>query len=255
MSDLSPPGKGSVSSPADTESMATRQSPPKQDAGRPREHSLARPRGAPRSLIGRLTAGGAIGNEELTAATGIVLLVLLAALGVTILRIRPLLNVHMFVGLLLLPPVGLKMASTGYRFVRYYTHDPVYRRKGPPELFMRMLAPLVVLLTVVVFATGVALLFLGPSSQGQLLKIHKLSFFAWLAVTAVHVLGHLPDLARVFGIGGAPRERTDWGGTANGRAGRAMSLAAAIVLGTVIAILLIPEFGPWLNLPRDLFHH
>ncbi len=235
--------------------MATRQTPPKHDVERPREYSLASPRGGPRSVIGSLTGGGSVGNEELTAATGVLLIVLLAALGVTILRIRPLLNVHMFVGLLLIPPVGLKMASTGYRFVRYYTHDPVYRLKGPPEILMRLLAPLVVLLTVVVFASGVALLFVGPSGQGQLLKIHKLSFFAWLAVTAVHVLGHLPDLARAFGAGGSPRVRTEWGGTVNGRAGRALSLAAALVLGTVIAILLIPEFAPWLNLPRGFFHH
>jgi hypothetical protein len=234
--------------------MATRQTPQERDAERAREYALEHRHEGPRSPIARLTAGGSVGNEELTAVTGVLLLVLLAALGVTILRIRPLLNVHMFVGLLLIPPIGLKLASTGYRFVRYYTHDEVYRRKGPPELFMRLLAPLVVLLTTVVFATGVALLFIGPSSRGELLKIHKLSFFAWLAVTAVHVLGHLPDLARVFGVGGAPRERTVLPGTADGRAGRALSLAAAIVLGAVIAILLIPEFAPWLNLPRDFRH-
>ena len=59
----------------------------------------------------------------------------------------------------------------------------------------------------------------------------------------------------MFGLGGAPRVRTEFGGAANGRAGRDLSLAAAIVLGTVIAILLIPEFAPWLGLPRGFFHH
>ena len=54
----------------------------------------------------RLTARGTTGNEQLTSATGIVLIVLLAALGVTILRIRPLLSEHMFLGILLIPPVA-----------------------------------------------------------------------------------------------------------------------------------------------------
>jgi len=95
--------------------MATRQTPQEQDAARRREYSVAHPHGKPHSLIGRLTAGGAVGNEELTVAAGILLIVLLAALGVTIVRIGQLLSVHMFIGLLLVPPVGLKMASTGYR--------------------------------------------------------------------------------------------------------------------------------------------
>ncbi len=49
---------------------------------------------------------------------------LLAALGVTILRIGPLISEHLFIGLMLIPPIALKLASTGYRFMRYYTSDP-----------------------------------------------------------------------------------------------------------------------------------
>ena len=57
----------------------------------------------------RLTAGGTTGNEQLTAATGAVLLVLLAALGITILRIGSLLSEHMFLGLFLIPLVALNV--------------------------------------------------------------------------------------------------------------------------------------------------
>jgi len=194
----------------------------------------------------RLTAGGTTGNEQLTAATGAVLLVLLAALGVTILRIRPLLSEHMFLGLLLIGPVALKMSSTGYRFVRYYTSNPTYRRKGPPAPLMRLLAPLVVISTVVVFASGVALLLEGPSSRGSLLLIHKASFVVWIAVTAIHVLGHLPDLPRALTRKGEiqPAELDGYG---TGRAGRALSLSGALVAGLVLAILYIPQFAPWLN--------
>jgi hypothetical protein len=113
----------------------------------------------------RLTGGGTSGNERLTAATGVLLLVLLAVIGVTIIRLGALLWVHLFVGMLLLPPVLLKMGSTGYRFARYYTANPAYREKGPPATPMRLLAPFVVISTVVVMGSGVALLFAGPSSS------------------------------------------------------------------------------------------
>ncbi|HEV7162164.1 MAG TPA: hypothetical protein VGN25_02815, partial [Solirubrobacteraceae bacterium] len=117
------------------------------------------------SRLGRLTGGGTSGNERLTAATGAVLIALLAVIGVTILRLRPLLSVHLFVGVLLIPPVMLKMASTGYRFMRYYTANPRYRRKGPPAAPLRIIAPMVISSTFAVLATGVILLFLGPSSR------------------------------------------------------------------------------------------
>ena len=78
--------------------------------------------------------GGVDGNARLTALAGAVLLVLLAVEGATILFLRPLLSVHVFVGMLLLGPVALKLASTGYRFVRYYTRQRASTsRKGPPR--------------------------------------------------------------------------------------------------------------------------
>jgi hypothetical protein len=178
-------------------------------------------------------------------------------LGVTILRIGQLLWVHLFLGLLLIGPVALKLASTGYRFIRYYTREPRYRRKGPPAPALRMLAPLVVLTTLVVFASGVALLLIGPSSRGSLLLIHKVSFIVWLAVTAVHVLGHLPEIQRaltpardtrsaIFANvqrGLSAREPT----ATQGRGGRAFSLTAALVAGLALALALIPQYGPWLH--------
>jgi hypothetical protein len=80
-----------------------------------------------------------------------VLLALLAVESVTILAIRPLLSVHVFVGLLLIPPITLKLAATGYRLMRYYARAAEYVRKGPPILLMRMLvAPGLVAATLVV---------------------------------------------------------------------------------------------------------
>jgi hypothetical protein len=219
----------------------------------------------------RLRAGGTGGNERLTTATGIVLLVLLATIGVTLLRLRSLLWVHLFVGMLLIGPIALKLAGTGYRFVRYYTANPRYRRKGPPPAPLRMIAPIVVLTTVIVFASGVALLAIGPSSRSTLLPLHKISFIVWVAFTALHVLGHLPEVAAAVGLGAETASKADilaavgasegrdlsaWqapGAALAGRAGRGLSLAGALAGGTVLAVAVIPQFGPWLH-ASSLFH-
>jgi hypothetical protein len=54
---------------------------------------------------------GAAGNERLTSATGAVLTALLIAEGVTILWLGGLRTEHMFIGLVLIPPVLLKLSA------------------------------------------------------------------------------------------------------------------------------------------------
>jgi hypothetical protein len=220
-------------------------------------------------------AGGTEGNERLTVITGYVLIVLLAVLGLTIVRIGQLLWLHLFLGLALIGPVALKMASTGYRFVRYYTAEPGYRTKGPPPPALRTMAPLVVGLTVLVFATGVILLFVGPagSLRPRLVLIHKVSFIAWIVFTAVHVIGHLPELLRTERISAQTRReigalRADmpgFGGPAEpplrgplpGAGARWLSLGGALVVGLVLAVVLIPQFSAWTapGVPAVLHHH
>jgi len=134
---------------------------------------------------------GVTANERLTALNGALLLVLLALMGITVLSVRRLLPQHLLLGFLLVPPLALKMASTGYRFVRYYTGDPQYRRAGPPEILLRLLAPIVVVSTVALFATGIELWLFGLRFGSIWVEAHKFSFAIWLPATAVHVLGHL----------------------------------------------------------------
>lgn len=203
---------------------------------------------APRDGIGRLFAGGVKGNELLTVAAGAVLIVLLAVIGVTIVALGRLLSVHLFVGMLLLGPLALKLSSTGYRFARYYTNNPRYRSAGPPIAPLRAIAPIVVISTLVVFASGVVLLLVGPASRNTVLPIHKVSFIVWVAFTSLHVIGHLPALGRGLSADYAPAAALS--GASDGRAGRLLSLAGAITGGVVLAILLIPQFSPWLH-----YHH
>jgi hypothetical protein len=191
--------------------------------------------------VRRLFLGGTEGNERLTATTGIVLIGLLAAEGVTILAIRPLLSVHVFIGLMLIPPVLLKFAATGYRFLRYYTRDLEYVRRGPPIVLMRMLvAPVLVAATTVVFGTGIALIVQGPHG-GIVLGVHKASFVVWLGAFGLHVLVYI---LRVPALVGA-----DWG-RESARPGVALrygAVALALVLGVTLAIAVLPAANAWFN--------
>jgi len=141
-------------------------------------------------LLGTMSemgSDGPEGNERLTATAAVLVLLLLAVEGATILFIRPLLSLHMFIGVMLIPAIGLKLASNGYRFVRYYAGSPAYRAKGPPWLVMRLLAPVLVAATAVVLGSGVYLLTTGQRA-GAWVGVHKTSFVVWLALASIHVL-------------------------------------------------------------------
>src|SRR5580693_2025505 len=78
--------------------------------------------------------------------TGAVLLVLFVAECLTLLNIGNLLTLHVFLGMLLLGPVGLKIGSTLWRFTRYYTGSAAYVRKGPPAPLQRVTGAVVIVI-------------------------------------------------------------------------------------------------------------
>lgn len=186
----------------------------------------------------RRSLGGVAGNEILTCAIAAVLTFLLLAEGVTLLRLGPLLVPHMFIGLVLVPLVLLKLASTGYRFVRYYTRSPAYAEKGPPLLPLRLMAPVLVAATLGVFATGIALLVLGHKSN-TLLLLHKASFVVWGAVFGIHFLAYLPRMLRSL--------RDDWSTRhpIPGAGIRATLVASALGGGLALALALLPTIDGW----------
>jgi hypothetical protein len=184
--------------------------------------------------------GGVTGNEILTCAVAAVLTVLLLVEGVTILQLGPLLVPHMFVGLMLIPPVALKLGSTGYRFVRYYTHSPTYREKGPPLLPLRLMAPILVVATLGVFATGVVLLADGHKSD-TLLFLHKAIFIAWGVVFGIHFLAYVPRVLRSLGSDWSAARRRVIGGAGL----RASLVGSALGSGFALALALLPTIDAW----------
>ena len=170
--------------------------------------------------------------------TGALLFLLLAAEGVTILQLGTLFSAHVFLGALLLGPVALKTASTTWRFFRYYSGDPAYVEKGPPQIILRLLGPLVVLLSFAVILTGLLLVGLAPEAwHDRLLFLHKATFVLWIGVTAIHVLGHLLETAKE-----APRDwRPSTRRRVNGATLRQVLLLVSIAAGVAFAFLVLPH--------------
>lgn len=188
--------------------------------------------------IKKLLAGGSDGNERLTAATAAVLLFLLAAEGATLVAIGRLLLPHVFLGFLLIPPVLLKLASTGWRMLRYYRHADEYVRRGPPAVLLRVLvAPITVLATVVLFGSGVAVVALGRG--GILLGVHKVSFIVWFAAMSVHVLAHVLELPRLIVVDWWRPDRL------GGRRVRQRVLAGTLFAGLALAFMTLPLTDHW----------
>ena len=171
--------------------------------------------------------GDARGNERLTLLAALVLLVLLGVEVLTTLDLPAYLSVHLFVGLVLIPLVSLKLASTSWRFARYYTGSAEYRRLGPPQIVLRVLAPALVVATLVLFGSGVA--FLAVTGTHPLRTIHTFAFLAWGALMVVHVFAYLKRVLRGALADWRPQRRLAGGGLRQGL------VAGSVVAGLVVA--------------------
>ena len=198
--------------------------------------------------------GGPAGNARLTAWTGMVLLVLLAVEGVTLIDVRGLISWHIVVGTLLVPPALLKTATTGWRILRYYRGERVYRAAGPPPMPLRVLGPLVVLSTMALLATGILVALIGPQSgraglwgtPASPLFLHQASFAVWVTVTSLHVLGRIVPALRI--VSGRA--------TSAGVDGRWVRLALLVVVlaGAVwLAVVVLGGSADWTHQVFDHF--
>jgi len=70
-------------------------------------------------------------NARWTAVAGSVTVFLLAAEGMTVLRVSRRLGPNVFIGMLLVTPILLTMGSTSWTFAHYDRGDTGYRRQRP----------------------------------------------------------------------------------------------------------------------------
>ncbi len=196
---------------------------------------------APSRILPRVDGVGA--NARLTASTAVLLFVLLAAEGLTIPFIHRLLTPHVVIGMVLVPPVLVKLGSTGYRFFRYYGGDPAYVKKGPPPALLRLLGPFVVVLTLALFGSGIALLFSSGQWRANLQFLHKASFVLWFAAMTIHVVFHLRDTASLGSRDWYGRTRRE----ISGAGARQWLLVASLVVGALLGMLLAAKVGTFLS--------
>ena len=196
--------------------------------------------------------GGPAGNAQLTAWTGLILLVLFGVEMATLLDLGRFLNWHVVVGVLLVPPALLKTVSTGWRIYGYYAKRPPYRRAGPPPMPLRLLGPVVVLVTLAVLGSGLALVALGPqaSRSGFLtvlgyhldaVGVHKAAIAAWASAIGLHTLGRLIPALRI--VSGSLRGESRIPGSVP----RAAIIALTLLIGVVAAAMVLGMANPWLT--------
>ncbi len=191
-----------------------------------------------------------VGNERLTAAVGLLVLAPVVVEAATVLLgVHTFMSLHVFVGLALIPAVVLKLASTGWRFARYYTRSSAYVAQGPPQIAMRLLAPLFVTATVVLFGSGVAMGLLHGHALQIARRLHGPASVVWLVLLGVHVLVYLKRALRSAAEDARPGNRQP----ARGTAARAYALAAVVVCGLVVGGATVSAQHRWIDLPRD--HH
>ncbi|HEY5173288.1 MAG TPA: hypothetical protein VIK54_16310 [Acidimicrobiia bacterium] len=184
------------------------------------------------------------GNARITGSLGAVIFVLLFVEGLTVVRVRELISLHVFVGMLLASFVLAKIASTMYRFARYYVGQRDYVDKGPPPLLLRALGPVVTVTTIALFATGIAAVL--DSGSRWFAFAHKASFIMWFAAMTLHVLGHaLETPALAFADWRRSRRRQ-----APGAAARFGILATATVVGIPLAFASLHWAHHWHQLHR-----
>jgi len=202
--------------------------------------SVPAPDGAATGLVPRQASP--TGNARLTAITGTVLLILFSAEVITTLLMGSLFGLHFFLGMLLIGPVCLKIGSTTWRFVRYYTASEPYIRRGPPATLQRVLGPVLVITSAGVLGTGVLLAVSGPTGAWE--KLHQRFFYLWLIVVIIHVVHYLPKLPQL--LASHPAERALR--AAAGSRARWLLLVGSVIVGLILAVLtyhLRARWGSW----------
>jgi hypothetical protein len=224
--------------------------PPQPGLGEPVDQFLATALGrAHRHDPVTRRTGGPAGNARMTAWLGIALLLLFVVECVTLISLHDLIDVHLFVGALLLPLVAAKTATTGWRIARYYAGSEQYVAAGPPPLLLRLLGPLVVLGGLAVLGSGIALVALGPEASFtplvsiagfavSPLTVHQASFIVWLVVTVIHLLARTVPAVQLA-RGSRPRD------TVPGRWLRTAVLVLSFVVAATVGSVVLDLGKDW----------
>src|SRR3954471_16084912 len=194
--------------------------------------------------------GGPAGNARLTAWTGVILFVLFVAEVVTLLDVHGLISWHVALGVLLVPPALLKTASTGWRFLRYYTRGRPYVEAGPPIMPLRILGPFVIVTTLGLLGSGLTLIALGEQRSREdgvagfsWANIHQGFFILTGIALGLHFLARAVPAWML--VTGRRKESPGSAGRVPGGAARLALVALALAVAGVTTALVLPAASSW----------
>ena len=188
-------------------------------------------------------------NARLTVDAALVLLILFAIqIATVIIGVRTHLSLHVVIGLILVPPLLIKISAVSWRFLQYYRHNEEYRRRGAPPPLLRLLGPVLVVVTLVLVGTGVAQ-FLAPNEfngpRGAIYDAHVASFVIWVPLVLTHVVRHAKDVRRL-----ARRDlRRVTREAVSGATVRQAIVLTGLAVGLALALSLVGHVHTYLNVP------
>jgi len=204
--------------------------------------------------------GGPAGNARLTAWTGVILFVLFIAELVTLLDVRGLISWHVALGVLLVPPALLKTASTGWRFLRYYTRGRPYVEAGPPIMPLRLLGPVVILSTLGLLGSGLVLIAIGQDRSRQdgvlgfsWVNIHQALFVVCGIALGLHFLARAVPAWML--VTGRRKERPGDAPRVPGGVARLVLIVLPLAVAGVTTALVLPAASSWQHEDFGNFGH
>jgi hypothetical protein len=149
------------------------------------------------------------------------------------LGVRSVITLHVAVGLALLGPVLLKLASVGYRMASYYRGTRGYAQRGRPAVGLRLLGGALTLSVMLMLASGLVLI-VGPSGAHTAARsVHVVSAYVVVLLLIGHLAIHLRPAARMAWADIRPRTPK-----VRGARSRRLALLVSLILGGVLALLL-----------------
>lgn len=174
------------------------------------------------------------GNTRMTGmSASLVLPLFLFEVATVVLGVKSVITLHVAVGLLLLGPVLLKLASVTYRMASYYRRVSEYRKRGKPAVALRLLGGALAVLVVLLLASGLVLIVGANAAHGAARAIHVVSAYLGVLLLIGHVAIHLRTAARVTladvrrGAAAVPGARSRW-----------LAILASLAIGGTLALLL-----------------
>jgi hypothetical protein len=187
---------------------------------------------------------GVEANARLTGTTGVVILILFVPeVATVVLKVTSVLSLHIALGLLLVPPVLLKLGSTTWRMANYYRGITAYRRRGPPPTLHRMLGPILGILMVLLLASGIVLI-VGPGwMHTTVLGIHKVTFYLVLLAITAHTGSYFTAAVGLVARDIVHRRRA----FAPGVGYRWTAVLGSVLLGALLAFAVSGHATPYLH--------